>query len=111
MKSCGRDAIPLPEENGEKTFPGGRITTLFVKDGVRASEVKVEPGPIVPSHHDDGRHLLSAITDLDLRGDEGMGPMPGKFKSGDVQWLPGGGYTHSLTNEGKSPARFVTVDV
>jgi hypothetical protein len=77
---------------------------------VRVSEVNLEPGPIVPSHHDEGPHLLAAITDLDIRSDvEGMGPMPGKFKSGDVQWLPGGN-TRTLTNEGKSPARFVTVE-
>ena len=99
-----------PEENGEKTFPAGRITTLCVKDGVRVSEVNLEPGAIVPSHHHDGPHLLVAISDLDIRSDvEGMGPMPGKFKSGDVKWLPGGS-THTLTNEGKSPARFVTVE-
>jgi quercetin dioxygenase-like cupin family protein len=99
-----------PEGSGEKTFPGGRITTLFVKDGVRGSEVNLEPGAIVPSHHHDGPHLLVAVTDLDIRRDvEGMGTMPGKFKSGDVKWLPGG-YTHTLTNVGKSPARFVTVE-
>jgi len=99
-----------PEESGEKTFPGGRITTLFVKDGVRVSEINLEPGAVVPSHHHDGSHLLVAVTDLDIRSDvEGTGPMPGKFKSGDVKWLPGG-YTHTLTNVGKTPARFVTVE-
>ena len=99
-----------PEEGGEKTFPGGRIKILFVKDGVRVSEVNLEPGAIVPSHHHDGPHLVVAITDLDLRSDvEGMSPTPGNFKSGDVKWLPGG-YTHTLTNVGKSPARFVTVE-
>ena len=98
------------EESGGKTFPGGRSKILFVKDGVRVSEVNLEPGAVVPSHHHDGPHLLVAVTDLDLRSDvEGMGPMPGKFKSGDVKWLPGG-YTHTLTNVGKSPARFVTVE-
>ena len=99
-----------PEESGEKTFPGVRSKILFVKDGVRVSEVNLEPGAVVPSHHHDGPHLLVAITDLDLRSDvEGMGPMPGKFQSGDVKWLPGG-YTHTLTNVGKSSARFVTVE-
>ncbi len=99
-----------PEESGEKTFPGGRSKILFVKDGVRVSEVNLEPGAIVPSHHHDGPHLVVAITDLDLRSDvEGMSPMPGRLKSGDVKWLPGG-YTHTLTNVGKSPARFVTVE-
>src|SRR5258706_12710309 len=99
-----------PEESGEKTFPGGRSKILFVKDGVRVSEVNLEPGAVVPSHHHDGPHLVVAITDLDLRSDvEGMSPMPGRLKSGDVKWLPGG-YTHTLTNVGKSPARFVTVE-
>jgi len=99
-----------PEESGEKNFPGGRSKILFVKDGVRVSEVDLEPGAVVPSHHHDGPHLLVAISDLDVRSDvEGMDPMPGKFKAGDVRWLPGG-YTHTLTNTGKSPARFVTVE-
>jgi quercetin dioxygenase-like cupin family protein len=99
-----------PEESGEKTFPGGRRKILFVKDGVRVSEVNLEPDATVPSHHHDGPHLLVAVTDLDLRSDvDGMGPMPGKFKAGDIKWLPGG-YTHTLTNVGKSPARYVTVE-
>ncbi len=99
-----------PEESGEKKFPGGRNRILFVKDGVRVSEVNLEPGAVVPSHHHDGPHLLVAVTDLEIRSDvEGMGSMPGKFKAGDVKWLPGG-YTHTLTNVGKSPASFVTVE-
>jgi quercetin dioxygenase-like cupin family protein len=103
-----------PEESGEKTFPGGRSKILFVKDGVRVSEVDLDPGAIMPSHHHDGPHLLVAVTDLDVRSDvrsdiEGISPVPGKFKSGDVKWLPGG-YTHTLTNLGKSPTRFVTVE-
>jgi quercetin dioxygenase-like cupin family protein len=99
-----------PEENGEKTFPGGRRKILFVKDGVRVSEVNLEPGAIVLSHHHDGPHLLVAVTDVDIRSDvDGKGPMPGNFKTGDIKWLPGG-YTHTVTNVGKSPARFVTVE-
>jgi len=58
-----------PEEAGEKTFPGGRIKTLFVKDGVRVSETTLEPGAVVPSHHHNGPHLLVAVSDLDLRSD------------------------------------------
>jgi quercetin dioxygenase-like cupin family protein len=99
-----------PEEAAEKTFPGGRRKILFVKDGVRVSEVNLEPGAIVPSHHHDGPHLLVAVTDVDIRSDvDGKGPMPGNFKTGDIKWLPGG-YTHTVTNVGKSPARFVTVE-
>ena len=33
----------------------------------------------------------------------------GKFKAGEFKWLPGG-YTHTLTNVSKSPARFATVE-
>lgn len=100
-----------PEESGERTFPGGRIKILSVKDGVRVSEVNLDAGATVPSHHHNGPHLVVAVSDLDLRSDvEGMGPMPGKFKVGDLKWLPGG-YTHTLTNTGDHPARFVTVEI
>jgi quercetin dioxygenase-like cupin family protein len=100
-----------PEDSGEKTFPGGRIKILSVKDGVRVSEVNLDAGATVPSHHHNGPHLMVAISDLDLRSDvEGMGPMPGKFKAGDLKWLPGG-YTHTLTNTGDHAAKLVTVEV
>ncbi len=101
---------PWPMEGGDKEFPGGRIKVLFIRDGARVSAIDLEPGATVPSHRHDGPHLLVAVSDLDLRSDvDGMGPMPGKFKSGDVKWLPGG-YTHTLTNVGKNPAKFVTVE-
>jgi len=54
--------------------------------------------------------LLVAVSDLDLRSDvEGRAPALAKFKSGEIKWLPGG-YTHTVTNVGKSPARLVTVE-
>lgn len=98
------------EESGETTFPGGRRKILFVKDGVRVSEVALDPGATVPSHHHDGPHLMVAVSDLDLRSDvEGAGSMPGRLKAGDVKWLPGG-YTHTVTNTGKQVARLVTLE-
>ena len=101
---------PWPEETGNQEFPGGGIKVLFVRDGARASSVELEPGATIPRHHHDGPHLLVAVSDLEMRSDvEGQGPMPGTFKAGDVKWLPGG-YTHTLTNTGKGPARFVTVE-
>ena len=105
-------AAPSPwPEGGDREFPGGRIKVLFVHDGARVSFVELQPGASVPSHHHDGPHLLVAVSDLDLRSDvDGRGPMPGKFKSGDVRWLPGG-YTHTLTNTSKSAARLVTVEL
>jgi quercetin dioxygenase-like cupin family protein len=101
---------PWPMEGGDREFPGVHIKVLFVHDGARVASVNLEPGATVPSHHHDGPHLLVAVSDLDLRSDvEGIGPRPAQFKSGDVKWVPGG-YTHTVTNVGTSPARFVTVE-
>lgn len=108
-----RDApSPWPQDSGDQEIPDGRgrIKVLFVRDGARVSTFELQPGATVPSHHHDGPHLVVAVSDLDLRSDvEGQGSMPGQVKSGDVKWLPGG-YTHTLTNTGKTTARFVTVE-
>ena len=98
------------EDRGLHVLQGGTQEILFVKDGVRASLVELQPGGMIPSHHHTGPHLLVAVSDLEVRSDvEGQGPMPGHFKSGDLKWLPGG-YTHTLTNVGKQPAKFVTLE-
>jgi quercetin dioxygenase-like cupin family protein len=95
---------------GNQEAPGVLIKELFLRDGARVSSVELQPGATVPSHHHDGPHLLVAVSDLEIRSDvDGQGPMPGKFKAGDVKWLPGG-YSHTLTNTAKDPARFVTVE-
>lgn len=99
-----------PEEAGERTFPGVRMKTLFIKDGVRVSEVNIGPGATVPKHHHDTPHVTIPITDLDLLSDvEGEGPAARKFKAGEARWSPGG-YTHSLTNTGSQPARLVVIE-
>jgi quercetin dioxygenase-like cupin family protein len=99
-----------PEAEGNREFPGGRIKVLFIHDGARVSAVDLQPGVTVPSHRHDGPHLVVAVSDLDLRSDvEGRGPMPLSLKAGDVKWVPGG-YSHTLTNLSKSPARIVTVE-
>lgn len=101
----GRRSSRLGKESREKAFPGGRVKILFVKDGVRVSEVSLDPSATVPEHRYDGRHLVVAISELDLRSDiGGMDPMPLKLKSGDTDWLPGG-----YTNTGPQAARFVTL--
>ena len=80
-----------PPEGGGKTFPGGHAKVLMVKDTVRVSDVDLEPGTTVPSHHHEGPHLMVAVTDLDLRSDvEGKGSTSWKLKAGDVMWVPAG---------------------
>ena len=101
---------PWPEAEGEREFPGGRSKVLFVRDGARVSQVELQPGAAIPSHHHDGPHLVVAVSDLELRSDvEGKAPAAAALKAGDVRWVPGG-FTHKLTNTGKEPARLVTVE-
>jgi len=98
------------EERGLHVLHGGTQEILFVKDGARVSEIELQPGGMIPSHHHNGPHLVVAITDLDMRSDiEGRGPTPSQLKSGEVKWVLGG-YTHTLTNVNKQPAKFVTIE-
>jgi quercetin dioxygenase-like cupin family protein len=98
------------EERALHVLTGGTQDVMFVKDGVRVTDIQLQPGATIPKHHHAGPHLLVAITDLDVRSDvEGQGPMPGKFKAGEAKWLPGG-YSHTLTNTGMQPARFITFE-
>jgi beta-alanine degradation protein BauB len=98
------------EERGLRILEKGTQDILFVKDGVRVSEIELQPGGMIPTHHHKGPHLLVPLTDIEVRSDvEGQGPMPGHFKSGEAKWLPGG-YTHTLTNVGQHSAKFVTVE-
>jgi quercetin dioxygenase-like cupin family protein len=103
-----------PEDRGLDILQGGTAEILFVKDAIRVTEFELQPGGVVPKHHHTGPHLLVAVSDLDLRDDvrsdhEGKGRMPGHFKSGDSKWLPGG-YSHTITNVGSRPAKFVTLE-
>ena len=98
------------EERGLNVFNGGTQHILFVQDGVRVSEVDLQPGGIIPRHHHNGPHLVVAITDLELRSDvEGQGQMLAKIKSGDLKWVAGG-FTHTVANIGKQPAKFIALE-
>jgi len=112
-----KQAAEQNEDRALITFPGGTQQILFVKDAIRVSEFELQPGAFVPMQHNPGPHLLVAITDLDLRqngirSDDKKaqpGPMPGHFNSGDSKWLPGH-YSHTITNTGSKPAKFVTLE-
>jgi len=98
------------EERGLHVLNGGTRDILFVKDGVRVSDLELQPGGVVPKHHHAGPHLVVAVTDLDLRGDiEGQGPAHIQLKAGDVAWTKGGS-THALTNIGKQNAKLITLE-
>jgi quercetin dioxygenase-like cupin family protein len=98
------------EERGLNVLTGGTQEILFVKDGVRVSEVELQSGGVMPKHHHSGPHLVVALSDLDLRNDvEGKPPAPAQLKSGDIKWIDGG-YTHTVTNVGKQQAKFATLE-
>ncbi len=98
------------EERGLHVLNAGTQEILFVKDGVRISEVELQPGGVIPKHHHAGPHLVVAVSDLDLRSDvEGKGPTPARLKSGDLAWVKGG-FTHTVTNFGQQSAKFVTLE-
>lgn len=109
-QNAKENTAKLDATRGLDIFHGGTSHILFVNDGVRATEFDVQPGGTVPQHHHQGPHLLIAVSDLEIRSDvKGMGPMPGHFKSGDSKWLPGN-YSHTITNVGKKPAKFITLE-
>jgi quercetin dioxygenase-like cupin family protein len=98
------------EDRGLQVLSGGTKQILFVKDGVRVSELELQPGAVIPSHHHNGPHLVVAITDFDLRSDiEGKKPVSLHAKAGDANWVTGG-YTHTVTNDGKQVAKFTTIE-
>lgn len=89
---------------------GATITPLFVKDGVRVSDVRLKAGGAIPRHHHDGPHLLVAVTDLNLRNEtEGQAAVTRTLKAGEVAWIPGG-ITHTVTNVGAGEARLITLE-
>ncbi len=98
------------EERGLHILDRGTQDILFVKDGVRVSELDLQPGGMIPRHHHAGPHLVIAVTDLDLQSDVvGKGVSKVILKAGDVAWAAGG-FTHTLMNVGREPAKFITLE-
>jgi hypothetical protein len=114
-ESLRKSTAHWDEDRGLDILANGTKQILFVKDGIRVTEFELQPGATVPKNHYTGPHLLVAINDLDLRENdpgsdvEGQGRMPSHFKSGDSKWLPGN-YSTTLTNTGRNPAKFVTLE-
>ncbi len=98
------------EERGLRVLNGGTQEILFANDGVRVSEIELQPGGVIPKHHHAGPHLVVAVSDLNVRSDvEGKGASAKQLQSGDIAWVPGG-FTHTLTNVGKAQAKFITLE-
>lgn len=94
-------------DRGLEVLHGGTQDILWVKDGVRASEIELQPGGVAPMPAK--AYLLVALTDLKLmrhRDNEPHMAMDSfELKSGDSKWLTG-----DLTTDGSTPAKFITLE-
>lgn len=98
------------DERSLQVLLHGTQQVLFVKDGVRVSEIELQVAGSVPRHRHTHPHLVIALTDLLLRNDVVGKPVANvEMKSGDIKWVEAG-LTHSLTNVGTTNARFVTLE-
>jgi quercetin dioxygenase-like cupin family protein len=93
------------EEVGTATAKGSSREILFVKDGVRVSNLVLQPGKAEPTRHQAKAEILVAITDLAL----GKGDSAVQLKAGEVQWR-GGRHTGTLTNVAKQVAKLVLLE-
>ena len=89
---------------------GTTLEPLFDQKVVRAWRFTMQPGAVLPKHTHNEDHLVVALSDLHLKSEvEGKGVSDLQQKRGGVVWVPGG-YTHTLTNVGSTPAEFIGID-
>lgn len=119
-QSAAKSNSAWDEDRGLDILEGGTRDVLWVKDGVRASEIELAPAGAVPSQsHSHARPhalLLVAVSDLDLflgdpRVHDSHEPIPPhtRLKSGAVTWLPHG-FQRPIVNAGPEKAKFVTLE-
>ncbi len=105
------------DDRGLDILHGGTKEILFVKDGVRVSEIELQPDGVVPSISRSGPVLLVAVNDLDIftndprthGGHEPNPTAPSHLSSGDPLWLPDG-FKRPIINAGHHPAKFITLE-
>ncbi|HZW92485.1 MAG TPA: cupin domain-containing protein [Candidatus Eremiobacteraceae bacterium] len=109
--SAAQANVKWDEDRGLDILQNGTKQVLFVKDGIRVTEFELQPGGVIPLHHHAGPHLAVALTDYELRSEVvGKPPATISMKTGESKWIPGG-YSHTLTNTGSKPAKFVTLEL
>ena len=83
------------------------------KTSVRVTEFELQPGGVIPLHHHAGPLLVVALTDYEIaQRHQRQGRKPAvtvSMKAGQSKWIPGG-YSHTLTNSGPKPAKYVTLE-
>jgi len=98
------------EERGLEILEGGTQDILFVKDGVRVSEIDLQPGGTLPANKSAPRRLLVAVSDVDLLSHSGgKTSMARHLRAGEVAWMMGGAVP-ALMNAGKGQAKFIVLE-
>jgi len=106
-------SIPASADEDSRSLhilKGGTEQVLFVKDGVRVSDIELQIAGVEPKHRHAKAELMVALTDLVLRNDVvGKSVSNLEMKAGEVKWIEGG-FTHTVTNVGEGPAKYVTLE-
>jgi hypothetical protein len=106
-------SIPASADDDNRSLhvlKGGTEQVLFVKDGVKVSEIELQIAGVEPKHRHAKAELIVALTDLVLRSDVvGKGASNLEMTAGEVKWMEGG-FTHTVTNVGPGPAKMVTLE-
>ncbi len=98
------------EERGVDVLEGGTREILLVKDGIRASQIELQPHAMIPKHKHVGPHLVVAITAVNLQSNVSSEEMKStELQPGEVAWFAGG-LTHSVMNMGNQDAKFVVLE-
>jgi hypothetical protein len=96
------------KDSGEESSLGWNRKTLFVKDGVRVSQIELDAKTMLPKGHRDGPTLLVAVTDFELgQNADGKGSAGKALKAGELWWSDG---PPIVMNAGTGPARFVMLE-
>ncbi|MFZ3342724.1 MAG: hypothetical protein WA213_17710 [Terriglobales bacterium] len=96
------------KDSGLETFNGGQRKILFVKDGVRVSQIELSAKMAMPKDEHVRPRLLVAVSDFELGENANGHGSPGKeLKSGDLWWSDG---PLAVTNASSAPAKFVLLE-
>ena len=96
------------KDSGEETFMGGHRKILFVKDGVRVSQIELSVKAAMPKDENVRPRLLVAISEFELgHNADGKGSAGKVLKPGDMWWSEG---SLAVTNAGSGPARFAMLE-
>jgi len=96
------------KDSGEETFLNGHRKILFVKDGVRVSQIDLTAKAAMRKDETVRPRLLVAVSEFELAANaDGKGSEGKALKAGDMWWSEG---PLNLVNAGSSPAKLIMLE-